>query len=524
MKYLILFVILIFNISAGKQDLPGELKLLLKEKKPTYVIANAALPYSYDPLEDLNLNNSRIIRMIHARIVESDANGRFSSRVLKSYNYDEAKKTLFFEIKNNVRYTDGSLLTPNDVALAIKRNALLRPNLPGVSKIMGLDNWLKNTHPLLSKFEGVRVEGNKVLVRFNTNLESPIDKFNACFGVIPEKSVDLKTGHLKEVGLSIPPSAGHYKIVPSKLSNGKAITEPTFVKLERVTDDKSKPEVVWIVYMSPTNIGKYMKDYHDDVVICAHEIDIEPYMLKTLKQHFTVHTAPKIMYSFLLLNPTSAAFKEQRVRQYFAIKYREKLAERGYPVEGSQPTKEMLGYLSLRQLNNLVEPFSKDEEIRILEHLRSNPPVWMKSYNIVTEPFADIFNAVCNDLRIPLKEVKISKFSDEYKELWEQGVLGIRLAYSTLGPADPTGDIKTVFSGIHSFLRFVTDDPKLKDLVKKVEYYDEGSHVRLNRYLFTDSKFAVVSNYSRLYLSTGKISVKSSFRRQEPVVWEFFQK
>ena len=523
MKYLSLIFLVMFTTAANKPDLPNQFRLLMKEKQPTYVIANAALPYSFDPLEDLNLNNSRIIRMIHARIVESDAKGRFHSKILESYNYHESINTLILRVKENIKYTDGSFLKPEDVALSIKRNALLRPHLPGVSQLQGLSGWLKNAHPLLAEFPAIKIEKNKIFIKFESNLESPMDKFIACFGVIPSSAVDMKTGKLKSQGLTVPPSAGDYKIVESKLSSGIRLSEPTFIKLERTDDDKNKPEVVWLAYMSPTNIGKYLEDYHDNVVICTHEIDIEPYKLKDFMKHFKAHVAPRIMYSFLILNPQSKTFKDQRVRQYFAKKYRENMIKKGYSVEGSQPTREMLGYLPLETLEKSINPFTYDEEKGILNHLRKNPPIWMKSENIVFEPFSEIFNATCNDLSIPLKDTMVSKFSKEYQELWKNGELSIRLGYSTLGPADPTGGIKTVFSGIHSFLKSVTDDPQLQELVKELKYYDKETHIKLIKYLFVDSKYAVVSNYSRVYFTTDKPTVQSSFRRQEPLVWEFFQ-
>lgn len=524
MKYLFLLFITFLTSAAKQPDIPAELRSMLNEKQPTYLIANAGLPYSYDPLEELNLNNNRIIRMIHPTIIESDSLGRFHSLVLKNFNYNHDAKTLILEVKDDVKYTDNTLLKVEDVALAIKRNAFLRPKLPGVAKIEGLSDWLKNDYPLLSQLKGVQTKGQKVFVKFTEDIESPLDKFAACFGVIPSSSVNMKTGKLIKEGLYMPPSAGIYKVVESKLSNGTKITEPTFIKLERRINDSSKPKIIWIGYISPTRIGNYIKDYHDNVIICAHEIDIDPYQLKDFKSRFHADVAPRIMYSFLMFNPNAASFKDQRVRQYFAQKYRAKLAERGYEVEGSQPTREMLGYISLADLNKLVPHFSKDEENKIIAHLRANPPVWMKHYNIVTAPFVEMFNSVCNDLGIPVQsEDKGSHKGQSFDDLWAKGEISIRQGYSTLGPADPTGDIKTVFSGIHSFLKTVTDDAKLQKLVGELKYNDQESHFKLNKYLFVDSKFAVVSNYSRVYFSTGKPKVKSSYRRQEPIAWEFFQ-
>ena len=529
LKFLsILFLSLFASMSKADKingpNLPSQFRSLMKDSQPTFIIANAGIPYSFDPLEELNSRNSRIIKMIHSKIIEYDANGRFYSNVIKSYNYHEAKKILILEIKKGVKYTDGSLLTAEDVALSIKRNAFLRPGIPGISEIIGLSKWLKNEHPLLNELAGISVDKDKVFVKFASHVASPIDKFVWCFGVIPSHSIEMKTGKLKLGDMAIPPSVGEYKIVESKIANGTHINEKTFIKLEKVNKhDSSKPDIVWLAYMSPANIGNYLSDFHNKVVICANEIDIEPYKLKDFKRIFNVHTTPRIMHSYLILNPKSKVFSDRRVRQYFAKKYRDTMSVAGYSVEGSQLTNEMFGYLSLSDLENYVEPFSKQEEQKILDHLRKNPPVWMQSPTLVTEPFAEIFNTTCNSLMIPLKRREISKFEGQYQEMWNRGELSIRQGYGSLGPADPTGDLKTTFSGIHSFLSFVTEDPKLQNLLANLEYFDRDSHVELNKYLFVESKFSVVSNYSRIYLFTGKAQIKNNLKMQEPVPWEFFQ-
>ena len=518
-------LLVLASSNSNGEDLAAQFRMLMKDQVPTYVIANAGTPYSYDPLEDLNLRNSRILKMIHARIVDSSAEGKFVSRVIDQYNYDESKKTLILKIKEGVKYTDGSLLSPEDIAFTFKRNAFLRPNLPGVEKLAGLSTWLKKKHPLLSELEGVKIDGNKVIIKFSSHLPSPMEKFSARFGVIPVSSVDLHTGKMLKGELVPPPSAGLYKIVPSKLSNGTNINASTFVKLELIDKaDKKKPNTVWIAYMSPSNIGKYKNDYHDNVVIVANEIDIEPYQLDEFRRRFNYMSGPRIMYSFLILNPNSKTFENKRVRQYFTKKYRETMLEKGYKPEGSQPTSEVLGYLPLGELNKLVPPFTANEENEILAILRTHPPAWMESTALVQEPFSDIFNATCNRLLIPLKKVSTKNFALEYKDYWEKGDISIRLGYSTVGPSDPTGDLKTVFSGIHDFLKFVTDDPKLKLLVKNLQYYDIDSHYKLNKYLFAESKFAVVSNSSRVFFMTGNQVLNDTAKRQEPIVWEFFQK
>ena len=513
----ILSALCFLSLAAKRPDLASEFRQVLKDKEATYVISNADIPYSYDPIDDLSLNNSRIIRMIHSRIIESDIHGRGYSALLESYNYHESKRTLILKVKKDFRFSDGSLLTPNDIAITIKRNALLNPRLPGIVAIKGHKDWLKNKFPLKEDLEGVVVKDQRVFVSFDYDVEIVTDKFTGAFGVLPAKTIDLTTGKLNTKN---PPTSGPYVMVPSIVKDGTKVTAPTFLKFENIDGDPKKPKVVWIANVSPSNIGKYIDSYHDNVVICANEIDIKLEDLKKYRSEFKVHTSPKVMFSFLMLNPASEAFKDQRVRQYFSQKFREKMKAKGYDVESALQSKNMIGYQTHEELSTFIPTFSRLEESQIIEHLKKNPPLWVVYNSMKVQPFHEIFMEICKDLNIPIAQHP-KEYNHEW-DLWDKGVYGVKQAFVTIGPATPTGDIKTVFSGIHPFLKGISNDDELQELVFRLNFNDKLAHFMVNKHLFVESKMSVVSNYSRLYFSTGKPTLHA-FRLTEPLTWEFFQ-
>ena len=521
--FLIIFAGLFFSsMSFASTNELGDpnFKKLMGENHPTYIVTNSTgYLYSFDPIEGLNLRNSRILRMIHTRLIEPNDEGRYSSRVLKSFAYNSEYKTLVLDVGAS-SFNDGTPITIEDILMTIKRVAFLRPDYPVVSKIAGLKKWLQAKTPLASEPQGIFRDGNKIKIKFTEDVRSPLDKFCGLFGIIPASSVDINTGKLN---VKIPLNAGLYNLSEPKLNDGTKLNGNCYFRLTRHVEDKSLPDVIWIVFMPFANVKNYLPYYHDKVVVCANEIDIERSDYDLITRKMKEFKAPKIMYSFIALDPRTNTFRNIRVRQYFAKVFRETMNELGLNPEGSICPDEMLGYVPLERLNSLIPAFSKKEESDIIDFLRIHPPVWLAKPNLSYRAFSKIYEAVCDKLKLPKIPSNISN-NLEFQNQWTRAEIPLRIGYSTAGPADPTGDLKMVMTpGLHKILDYITSDSELQSYVQNIQYYDEHSHKLFNEFLFKDSRLAIISNYSRVYFSTRDSLILAPYRKHDPYVWEFFK-
>lgn len=504
--------------------LEKQFKMLMLENSPTFVIANAGPIYSYDPLEGLNLRNSRVLQLLYSRPIEMDLSGNYFSEILDNFSYDQKSKTVSLTMKKKLIFSDKTKITLDDLVLSIKRNALKRPTYPPVRDLQGIAEWRQKKNPLQQPLEGIKIDRVKQRIDlvYTKDQKAPFEKLSmTTFGIIPGKCVDLKSNNLS---CDIPPSSGKYIQDSSFLEKSKQeIFSPTFLKFKSRGISSDLAPTIWVAYMSPSRIINYVESFNEKTVVVVNEIDIPSIQKKTLLAKMKLQISPKIMYSFLELNPYSTTFKDIRVRQYFAKKYRETLSESDIRAEGSQMTNIVLGYLSLKTLENDIKPFSTKEEQAILAHLRKNPPKWMKTNQSVYDPFSIVFAKTMAKLSVDSNIVASEEYSGQHQDLWDKGVISIRPGYSTMGPVDPTNDIKTVFTpNLHRFLNFVTEDKKLQELVLKLTPTDRLSHENLNRYLFTQSKFAVTANFSRLFLVSKDNKNNYPFRLHEPEVWMFY--
>lgn len=529
MKILLSILVLAFtnNVLAADDliSLEKQAKELFNSGKSVYVNACAHHMYSTDPLEGTNMRNSRIFKLIHATPIERTLTGAFDSILLDSFAYSDSKQTLTLKIKSDATYSDGSIVTAEDLVLAIKRNILRRPTFPAINDIEGKESWLKKEHPLKSNLEGLKSNKNIISILFNKDQRKIFDGFTSSnFGVVPAKCVDLETNNITCSEL---PTAGRYKIDMANKLNGKSLFFPTFIKTElRPQFDRNiYSSEIWVVSTSPSRIIKYV-DSFKNVVIVANDVDIPVAQKKTLLSSMRYLFSPKVKYGFLQLNPESKSFSNKRARQLFAMVYRETMMEKGLDPEGSQMTNIMLGYLPLNALNATVEPFSKQERLTIIDHLRKHPPVWIRTAMSHFDPFVSVFSATMEKLKIkeqPLGKEFISP--EDHNKGWDDGSISVRIGTSTLGPDNPTRDLQTFYTyGLHTFLNYLTADPHIQKLVSNLDPNDLKSHVDLNKYVFNDARLSVVSNYSRIYIFPSSNTKLLPVRLTEPDTWMYFVK
>ncbi len=523
--YMNLFSIFIFFSSAvfatanppKVEEIQQQFREIMKEGNPTFVVATAPPLFSFDPLKADFARNIDTMRLLYATPLEMDTEGHYTSTVLDKFYFDSMYNKIVFELKPNIRYDDGNLMSIDDVGMAIKRMAYTHSIFPVMKEIKGLQQWLKTKNPLTTYPDGIKVDKNKGVLEIHLNgpVSSPLFRFSLeLFSIVPTSCIDPIANSLR---CEIPPFSGRYKLGDHMITKiNKKAHYPTFVKFE--ARSSNVPKHMWIAFMSPTRIVEYADDFHDTTVIKANEIDIPNFQNGTLLKKIKVYSSPKILYSVITLNPNSKTFSPKRVRQYFAMKYRDSVKAYGFEPEGSIFTNLLIGYLPLSELNKMVPSFSAKEEAEILAHLKKNPPVFLKDEGTIIHPFTYILSDTLKKMRLP--EVQpIEK--GEYDDLWKKGLIALRPATCGFWPIDPTGDIRMVFTpGMH---KFVILDDKVSNLVANLKNNDQKSHEEFNRFLFEDSKMVITTNYSRLYFMSKKASLFIPYGISGPQPWFFFK-
>ena len=474
-------------------DLEAKAKKILDTNEPTFINTISGVFSSFDPLDADYSKNIRVMRLLYSTPVEKDENGKLSSSILDRFEYDETLKTLTFQLKSDLKFSDGTSISLDDLKMSILRMLHERPTFDPLKYIEGIDKWQEQGKKLDNLPSGLSLnEKNRTLtIKLSKHVNHPFERFTMeIFSVIPKKCIDIKSARMT---CTSPPFSGDYILEAN---------DPPFFKFRKRSSKKNIPEKLNIVFMSPVRIIKYLDNFKSNHVILANEIDIPPDHRFFIKNKFRDNSIPEVRFFALVLNKRTETFKDKRVRQYFAKEYRATLKNLFGREDGSIFTQISPGYIPLADLYGTIENFTEKEEQEIKNHLKKHPPKWMKNSFANHDPFQIYLKETLKRMGIRESSILPEKDRTKEMELWKKGAFDIRPTHSGLDTNDPTLDLKMLFTkNMHYFLIDLQDDFQLQKMLGSINHtqvkkMDIDLLKKINQYLFEDSVFSIVANYS----------------------------
>jgi len=512
--FIILGVIASITIVVIFIDVPKE------KSMPTFVITETAKYNSLDPLDGDNSQNLPVARMVYSTPIEINADNTLGSRVLETFSYDRSSKTIQWIVRSGITYSDGSTITPEDIAFAVTRMAFTRPQFPLIKLIHGLEPWLKMPSPLKSYPEGIKVIGNKITIELTEDYPHPLFRFCLeLFSIIPKKFVNLETNKIIEGSI---PTSGYYEI---KTSEEKSIVFQQRPGIETI-HGKSYPKQIKFLYRDPIEAFKDSKLVSDDTVILSSESLLTRDQIHEIESEFQVNFTPASWFTLMQINPDVTPFQDPVCRLAFAEAFRrnyEKLSSDTSEasvftkiVSGYKTHKDLLDSASLK-LENRIACLTKLSQAKIPVGFYSNTP----------KIFIDTIIATATELGIEL--IGPTNYSDRKQEVSEFLNGNSTFLYNRTGfwAMDPTGDIQMLFTpNLHKVLRHYWNDDHLQSLLHNIVrdgVVNLASVDSINSYLFANAKFNVYSHIRRFYASRNKDLVKSlPIGITNPSPWQLF--
>ncbi len=490
-----------------------------------YVITETSGPTSFDPLDGDQTQNLPAQRMIYATPVEVDAKGSLQSLVLDTFNYEPATRTMTWNVKTGQKFSDGSNITPDDIAFAVARMAFTRPKFPVIDKIEGVQEWSKANNALETYPSGIKVIGNKVEIKFYQSVDHPLFRFCLeIFSIIPKNCVDIKTN---KVSCEKIPFSGHYELA------SKSNSEINFIIRDDSVLENSAPKNITFEYKLPSEVFKDGYKSSDITVIQGNEIKLSLDQLKKVKQNLQTSYLPSARIALNMLNPNIAPFKEKECRLVFAEAYRKafaSLATVGFKVESSVFPDVLSGYMTPSELSEQqVSKISESDKNKCLQQLKLNPPQWA----FVKEDPGSIYSIVAEKtfelLGIPKPEPKVFDTRKQETDAFIKGDISILGASTGFWAMDPAGDIQMLLTpNMHKILQFVSNDEKVQSLIKNLKGSDKvndaNSFKALNQYIHDKGLFNVFAHVRRFYSSNSLDNISElPISITSPAPWQVFK-
>jgi hypothetical protein len=479
---------------------------ITKEKRDsgmkTFVITETGKFTSLDPLDGDSSQNLPVARMLYATPIEISVDNSLVSRVLESFEYDKATKTIRWVVKSGLTYADGTAITPEDIAFSVSRMAFTRPGFPLVKLIIGLEQWLKASEPLNSYPSGIKINGNEITIALKEDYPHPLFRFCLeLFSIIPKSCVNLKTNKIE---CSKVATSGYYEIT-EHLDNGILFKKRKDLDL---IQGKVYPESIKFVY-SDMSVFEDEKFLNNSTVILSSESKLTREHMKTVSSKFEVGFTPAAWFTILQINPDVAPFNNPNCRYEFAKKFRSNFESLSLEKsEGSVFTKLVAGY---QTLDSLIDK-SKGSRDECASQFRNAKVPW--GFDKTTpDTFKDSIIKTAADLGMAI-DGPVS-FEDRKTEVDSYIAGKSAFMYSRTGfwALDPTGDIQMLFTpNLHNGLRHFWNDKTLQSglgsIVKEGEVNMDKVN-SINEYLFQDGKLNVYSHIRRFYASGNKELVQN---------------
>lgn len=491
----------------------------------TYVITETDPATSLDPLDADTTTNLPVARMIYATPLEIDNKGFLTSKVLQDFKYDQASNTINWTARAGLKYSDGSDITPEDIAFSVARMAYTRPSFPVLEDIEGVSTWVKEPHPLKSYPAGIKVDGSKITIHFAKKQEHPLFRFCLeIFSIIPKKCVNLETNKLSCADI---PASGYY------VSKSKTPNTWEFEKRdsEKIHGDLA-PKFIRFEYWAPEATAGKISSINNQTILSGNELKHSLDEMGLIKNHSEVVFTPAARIAVMLVNPEVEPFNDEKCRQVFAHVFRNtfaKFVKGTRPVESSVFTALLPGYLESSQLD--IDDYGKltPEEIRSCkEKIKNHPLKWTAGTAGKNTLFANLMARVFEELEIPKQEPIPNESIKNISDSFSSGQVSIIMSNTGFWAFDPASDVQMLLTpNMHKALQFVARDEELQGLIRNLKA-DGGiqpeAFKKLNRYLHTQGLFNVFTHVRRFYAAKDKsLIMDAPVSITSPAPWQVFR-
>lgn len=509
---LVLIVVAVFFASRWDE------KQSMSNKSVEFIFLDANRPNSFDPLDADRALNLNAMRLLYATPVEVSLNNELTSSILESFKYNTDHREIHFKLKAGVKFSDGNPLSPEDVALAIARMAWKRPGFPVIKDIVGLQEWLKEDRPLLRLPAGISIENSSVKVKLSRTQRSPLFRFTLeLFSVIPKKSVDLKTGKLKD---AIPAFSGLYML------SLNSDTELLFKKRHLESLDSSGMAVDQIKFLYAKGDKAFAEEKLKGLNTVLYGSDVQLISLEMTKlvESTNIKWLPSSRFNFVLLNPNIAPFHDVACRHYFMRAYRQVLKG----IYGDTLA------LSPSIFSKIVPGYLTDEQLTVNADMNLDSICVEKFKNAKMSMYA--LSADLKDMNDKILYQTLSTLGAQIdlrtidgvgqrEAMFAKGLNPVLTAGSGFWAEDPLGDVKMFFTpNLHEPLKYVL---KNKNLLQMLEQMDEESLditddlKMINRALNADALLNVVFHSKRFFATKNKSLLKELPQAvSSPAFWQ----
>ena len=198
---------------------------LYPEEKEAVILSSALMTTDLNPLKPSGENDVAFYQLLYKNIVDLDENQQCIPSVALEWNIQEDLKTWRFVIADNIEFSDGSLLTPNDVLFTLETLKGYGTNSPYYSAV--------------NNIKSMEVDGNTLVINLHSEDITLPWKMN--IPVLSKKAYESLDQEIQLTG------TGPFKVESideTGVTLKKINREKLFYKMQFVSTEKDAMEIL----------------------------------------------------------------------------------------------------------------------------------------------------------------------------------------------------------------------------------------------------------------------------------------
>ncbi len=262
-----------------------------------------------------SVTDAFVMRVCFSPLLRYNNKGEIENVLVKSYNLSEDKKTFTFDLRDDVKFSDGTPLTAKDVAFTY--HILADPSYDGrhaavVQDLVGFKEYNEDEEGKVKSMSGIKIiDDHTISFTFKEALRVNIENFVNQLYIMPEHFYKFEKGNTQELKAKQHEvlGSGPYKL--AKFQPGQfvelAINENYF--------GEKKPQIEKVIIKQTENATETEELVAGQIDMLAGEIDPDNLQIAKDAGFIDFYQYPRSGYGYLRFNTQETPTNDKNVRK-----------------------------------------------------------------------------------------------------------------------------------------------------------------------------------------------------------------
>lgn len=169
-----------------------------KRTSDTIIFFTKSIPTSFDPIDYDQFIHHATQSSVLATLITNYQTDRYYPLIAESWHSSNNFMTWTFQIKSSLSFSNGKMITPEDVMNSLKRITLIQKKKHSKNNWTNFLNEFEQLQDLKSNFNGITIEKNNLILHFTKPQPNLLDEISfGTYAIVSPQNYNVVTGEWK---------------------------------------------------------------------------------------------------------------------------------------------------------------------------------------------------------------------------------------------------------------------------------------------------------------------------------------